>query len=122
VIIAFALPEKGGLGLAALVILIYVVIQQLENTILVPRVMGHTLGLHPLSLLLGMMVFGNVFGFWGVVLAAPLVATLKIFVLQYTANREAEPLEAAGGAAPESPASEPFPGNSGEPISAIPPQ
>ena len=120
VIIAFALPEKGGLGLAALVILIYVVIQQLENTILVPRVMGHTLGLHPLSLLLGMMVFGNVFGFWGVVLAAPLVATLKIFVLQYTANREAETLEAAGGEAPESPASEPSPGNSGEPIATPP--
>jgi len=91
VIIAFALPEKGGLGLAALVIAIYVVIQQLENTVLVPRVMGHTLGLHPLSLLLGMMVFGNVFGFWGVVLAAPLVATLKILVWHLTSAREAGP-------------------------------
>lgn len=125
VIIAFALPEKGGLGLAALVIVIYVVIQQLENTVLVPRVMGHTLGLHPLSLLLGMMVFGNVFGFWGVVLAAPLVATLKILVWHLTAAREVEqaleppddlPETAATATLPESPerlASETLPDASG---------
>ena len=48
-----------------------------------------------------MMVFGNVFGFWGVVLAAPLVATLKIFVLQYTANREAETLKPPEGRHPK---------------------
>jgi len=125
VIIAFALPDQGGLGLAALVIAIYVVIQQLENTVLVPRVMGQTLGLHPLSLLLGMMVFGNVFGFWGVVLAAPLVATLKILVWHLTSAREVEqaleppddlPETAATATLPESPerlASETLPDASG---------
>ncbi len=91
VIIAFALPEHGGLGLAVLVIVIYLVIQQLENVILVPRVMGQSLGLHPLSLVLGMMVFGNIFGFWGVVLAAPLVATVKILVLHLSGRQEVEP-------------------------------
>lgn len=97
VIIAFALPGKGGLGLALLVIGIYVVIQQLENVVLVPRVMGHSLGLHPLSLVLGMMVFGNVFGFWGVVLCAPLVATVKILVMHLVGTPEGEepPVEEA---------------------------
>lgn len=80
VIIAFAIPG-GGPGLALVVVGIYAVIQQLENSVLVPRVMGESLGLHPLSLILGMMVFGNIFGFWGVVLAAPIVATVKILVI-----------------------------------------
>lgn len=80
VIIAFAIPG-GGPGLALVVIAIYAAIQQLENVVLVPRVMGESLGLHPLSLILGMMVFGNIFGFWGVVLAAPIVATVKILVV-----------------------------------------
>lgn len=79
VFIAMASPN-GGVGLVVLVIAVYVVIQQLENTILVPRIMGQSLGLHPLSLMLGMMVFGNMFGFWGVVLSAPIVATVKILV------------------------------------------
>ncbi len=95
VIIAFALPDKGGLGLALLVVVIYLVIQQLENVILVPRVMGQSLGLHPLSLVLGMMVFGNIFGFWGVVLAAPLVATVKILV-HHLAGRQPEEEPAVG--------------------------
>lgn len=81
VIIALALPEHGGLGLALVVIAIYTVIQQLENTVLVPRVMGQSLGLHPLSLMLGMIVLGNMFGFWGVVLAAPMVASIKLLLL-----------------------------------------
>lgn len=91
VIIAFALPEQGGPGLAAIVIVIYLGIQQLENVVLVPRVMGESLGLHPLSLILGMMVFGNIFGFWGVVLSAPLVATVKILVMHLRGEEVSPP-------------------------------
>ncbi len=121
-IIAFALPDQGGMGLAALVIAIYVVIQQLENTILVPRVMGHTLGLHPLSLLLGMMVFGNIFGFWGVVLAAPLVATLKIFVWHLTSAREVEPKPESPPEVAEEPKPESPPEVAEEPKPESPPE
>lgn len=107
VIIAFALPGKGSLGLAALVILVYLGIQQLENVFLVPRVMGESLGLHPLSLILGMIVFGNVFGFWGVVLAAPLVATVKILVLHLVKGEEPEPPAPAPSPAEPPPAEPP---------------
>lgn len=96
VIIAFAIPG-GGPGLALLVIGLYAVIQQLENVVLVPRVMGESLGLHPLSLILGMMVFGNIFGFWGVVLAAPIVATVKILVLHTVGKGAAAGSAGSGG-------------------------
>lgn len=92
VIIAFA--AKGWVA-ALIVTVIYLAIQQLESVILVPRVMGESLGLHPLSLLLGMMVFGNVFGFWGVLLAAPLVATVKVLVIRLFMHT---PIDATEGA------------------------
>ena len=56
--------------------------------------MGDSLGLHPLSLMIGMMVFANVFGFWGVVLASPIVAAVRILVIHYCSPElEAQLLE-----------------------------
>ena len=75
-IIALAIPG-GGVTKALIVIGIYVLIQQLENNLLVPRIMGSSMGLHPLSLTLGMLVLGNMFGFWGVVFASPMLALIK---------------------------------------------
>ena len=83
VFLALALPETGGITLALIVIAVYTLIQQAENNFLVPKIMGDSLGLHPLSLMIGMMVFGNVFGFWGVVLASPIVAAVRILVIHY---------------------------------------
>lgn len=79
--VIIALASKGW-GSALIVTLIYIGIQQLESVALVPRVMGESLGLHPLSLLLGMMLFGNLLGFWGVLLASPLVAAVKVLVTE----------------------------------------
>ena len=83
VFLALALPETGGITLALIVIAVYTLIQQAENNFLVPKIMGDSLGLHPLSLMIGMMVFANVFGFWGVVLASPIVAAVRILVIHY---------------------------------------
>ncbi len=89
IFLALALPEGGGVTLALIVAAIYILIQQAENNLLVPKIMGDSLGLHPLSLMIGMMVFANVFGFWGVVLASPIVAAVKILVIHY-ANPDLE--------------------------------
>lgn len=83
IFLALAVPETGGITLALIVAAIYILIQQAENNLLVPKIMGDSLGLHPLSLMIGMMVFANVFGFWGVVLASPIVAAVKIIVIHY---------------------------------------
>jgi len=83
VLLALALPDTGGITLALIVAAVYILIQQAENNFLVPQIMGDSLGLHPLSLMIGMMVFANVFGFWGVVLASPIVAAVRILVIHY---------------------------------------
>lgn len=76
----------SNLGFAVLVAGLYVVIQQIENNLLVPRIMGRTLKLHPLAVLIAIIVGGNLGGILGVLLAAPVLATLRVLG-RYVFNR-----------------------------------
>ncbi len=55
-------------------IVIYSVVQILQNTLIAPRMQGQALGLHPLTVILALAIFGLFFGFLGTLLAAPLTA------------------------------------------------
>jgi predicted PurR-regulated permease PerM len=56
------------------VLAIYVGVQQLEGQVLSPRIVGREVGLHPVAILMGLVVFGKLFGFVGVLTAIPLTA------------------------------------------------
>jgi predicted PurR-regulated permease PerM len=66
------------LGYTFLIIGIFFVIQQLENLILVPRIMGESLDIHPLVVFIAMLAGGILAGFFGLLLASPVVATLRL--------------------------------------------
>jgi predicted PurR-regulated permease PerM/N-acetylglutamate synthase-like GNAT family acetyltransferase len=81
--ILLALFEGNPWGLssfwfAAIVAGMYALIQQLENNLIVPRIMGRSLNLHPLLVLLGVIVGGSLGGVLGILLAAPTLATLRV--------------------------------------------
>lgn len=62
--------------------LIAVVIAQiLESYFLQPLVMGKTMKLHPVTIMIGLLVFGNYFGIIGMLLATPIISTLKTIFL-----------------------------------------
>jgi predicted PurR-regulated permease PerM len=61
-----------------LITAVMLVIQQIENNVLVPRIVGRALDLHPLVTLLAVFMGTTVAGILGAVLAAPVVATLKL--------------------------------------------
>ena len=63
---------------AVLVTGLYLVIQQIEGNLLVPRILGRSLNLHPLVVLIGIIVGGNLAGILGMLLAAPVLATLRV--------------------------------------------
>ncbi len=65
--------------LALLVVILYVIIQQLENNIIVPKVMQQTVGLHPIIILLALLIGGRLGGVVGIIMAVPLVAIFAIF-------------------------------------------
>ena len=63
-----------GFPAAIAVAVLYVGIQQLENNLLVPKVMGDAVELHPAVMILALVVGGALFGIGGAILAAPTVA------------------------------------------------
>jgi predicted PurR-regulated permease PerM len=62
---------------AVWVALLFLGIQQLEGHVIVPRVMGHTLRLHPLLVIFGLLAGGEIYGFPGILVALPLLAALR---------------------------------------------
>ncbi|HEC34458.1 MAG TPA: AI-2E family transporter [Chloroflexi bacterium] len=68
----------SNLWFAVLVLGLYVLIQQVEGNLLLPRVLGRGLNLHPLIVLVAVIGGGNLAGILGMLLAAPTVATVRI--------------------------------------------
>lgn len=67
---------------ALYVIILYGLMQFIAGYIIAPKVMGDKLGIHPLTVILGVLVLGNIIGVWGVFFAAPIIAVLKIIYLE----------------------------------------
>lgn len=63
---------------ALLVAGLYVVIQQVENNYLVPRIIGSSVKLHPVVVLLGVVAGASLAGVLGIFLAAPMLATVRV--------------------------------------------
>lgn len=61
-----------------LVALIFVVGQVVEGNFLTPKLVGDSVGLHPVWLLLALSVFGALFGFVGMLIAVPVAAALGV--------------------------------------------
>jgi predicted PurR-regulated permease PerM len=59
---------------------LYFIIQQIESTVIFPRIIGQSLDLHPLAVLLSVLTGGMVAGLIGLLLAAPTVATLRLWL------------------------------------------
>ena len=55
-----------------------IVIQQVENTLLVPRIVGKALNLHPLLVMVSVIMGASLAGLLGAILAAPVVASIRI--------------------------------------------
>jgi predicted PurR-regulated permease PerM len=72
---------------AVLVLILYLVIQQLENYVIVPRVMSKAVELHPLAVLLALMVGGELMGVLGAVLDVPVTAAISVVVDEIRAER-----------------------------------
>ena len=75
----------------ALFIAIYLlVMQQIDANIIQPRIMGDNMGIRPIYVLLGITVFGGMFGFWGVLLGAPFMAVVQLLLVDYIRLRDAK--------------------------------
>ena len=74
VIVGFA--ESPIIGV--MTILVIFICQQLENNIYQPIIMGKAMKLHPIVIMLGLLLFGHFFGILGMIIATPVIATIKV--------------------------------------------
>jgi predicted PurR-regulated permease PerM len=63
----------------ALIAGIFVFGQFVEGNILTPKLVGHSVGLHPVWLIFALALFGSLFGFVGMLVAVPVAAAMGVF-------------------------------------------
>src|SRR5699024_1793130 len=62
--------------------IVWIAVQFLEGHFISPNIMGKTMKIHPLTIMLTLLVAGNLFGIVGVILGIPGYAILKV-IIQY---------------------------------------
>ena len=69
---------------------IYGIIQALDGNVLVPLLFSEAVNLHPVAIILAVLVFGGLWGFWGIFFAIPLATLFKAVMSAWPAVAEAE--------------------------------
>lgn len=73
-----AVLQFSGIGPVLGVLIVYGIGQILEGFVLTPWLVGKRIGLHPLVVIFALLAFGQLFGFFGVLLALPVSAALLV--------------------------------------------
>jgi predicted PurR-regulated permease PerM len=81
-----ALVQYQDFAHVALVLIVFAIGQSLEGYVLVPRLVGEKIGLHPVAVIFAVLAGGELFGFLGVLLALP-VASVIMVLLRYAHER-----------------------------------
>lgn len=74
VIVGFTISPITGIC----VLIAILIVQLLENNFYQPLIMGHTMKLHPVTIMVGLLIFQHFFGILGMVIATPVIACLKV--------------------------------------------
>jgi predicted PurR-regulated permease PerM len=84
-VVVFLDPVKAGL-----LVVFFLLYQQLENNVLQPLVYGRSVKLHPLAIFLAVLAGGNLLGILGALLAIPVAEILRILAAEWLASRAEE--------------------------------
>ncbi|NII11534.1 AI-2E family transporter [Oleiagrimonas sp. C23AA] len=81
-----ALVQYGDWAHIGLVLVVFAIGQVMEGYVLVPRLVGGKIGLHPVAVMFAVLAGGHLFGFLGVLLALPAAAVIMV-LLRYGYQR-----------------------------------
>jgi putative permease len=88
ILLALVQPEFSSMDMA-MVVLAYGVIQFLDGNILAPLLLSGVTNLHPIAIIVSFLIFGSLWGFWGVFFAIPLGALVNA-VIKAWMSKQAE--------------------------------
>lgn len=77
---ALIVAAPQGLGKLAMVVIVTLVVQQTDGNLIYPNVIGRSLDIHPLTIIVLLLVVGNLFGILGTILAVPVYAVCKTVI------------------------------------------
>ena len=78
--VSFSALNGAGIGRIIGILIVFVIVQTVEGYYLTPKLLGEKLNLHPLVVLLGIVVGGNLFGLVGIILAVPVIAAARVIL------------------------------------------
>jgi predicted PurR-regulated permease PerM len=82
--VVIAAAQWGDWTHPLLVTLIFIIVQNLEGLFYAPRIVGNSVGLHPMTVIVSIFVWGLLIGgLLGPILAIPLTATIKVLLARY---------------------------------------
>ena len=90
--ISVLLVSSNSLTIAAIVLGISIIIQQLENHILVPKIMQKTVGLNPIVVILVVIIGYRLSGVIGALIAIPVAAAVQVFLKDVMRKEETAPI------------------------------
>jgi len=65
------------------VILLFLIIQQIESSLIAPRIMSKSVGLHPLTVIFSILAGAELFGIWGLIFSIPFAGVFKAVINIY---------------------------------------
>ena len=80
--VAVSIVTTGGMGQVVPVVLLYGVLQTIENVVFQPWITGRNVSMHPVLVLLAILVGGRLAGVLGMALGVPVAAILKVLFLE----------------------------------------
>ena len=91
--VAFLHSIPAGL----VVVVFFIVYQQLENHVLQPTIYGRTVQLSPLAVLISVLIGAEIAGILGALAAIPVAGSIQVIIRDWLAARRAKLIEPAGG-------------------------
>lgn len=76
--IIFSLLDSTSKAVYA--ILAYIIIQQIESGILAPKIIGESVGIHPIYIIFALIMGGKLYGVTGFIIAIPVAAVIKLYI------------------------------------------
>lgn len=94
-VVAFGIAITDSFSLGFWAVVFFMVVQQVENHLLVPVVMGRVVRIHPVIVVISILMGASIAGFVGIILAVP-VAVFGQEVFEYVSERKSKRPEALG--------------------------
>jgi putative permease len=89
-VLLVAFSQWGWTSDFASVMLAYTIVQTLDGYVLVPWLFSEAVNLHPVAIIVAILIFGGIWGFWGVFFAIPLATLVKVLIAAWPRSRLAE--------------------------------